>query len=117
LESQSLRNPRATTSLPLLEDEGEEKPFPSPLSFVVSRAAERPTTSSTMMRSCLPLRCALRRCFFPVEDDDIIIITIRFSFRDVVNDEPDDELAKLEHRGEKEEDNTADGILLLRYYY
>ena len=118
LESQSLKNPRATTSLPLLEDEGEEKPFPSsPLSFVVSRAAERPTTSSTTMRCCLPLRRALRRCFFPVEDDDIIHKSIRFSFRDVVNDESDfDELAKLEeHRGEKEEENTADGIVVLRY--
>ena len=46
--------------------------------------------------------------------DDIINAT-RFSFRDVVNDDSDDELAKLEHRGEKEEDNTADGILLVWY--
>ena len=61
----------------------------------------------------LPLRCVLRRCFFPVEDDDIID-TIRFSFRDV-NDDSDDEAAKLEHRGGKEETNTADGIL--SYYY
>ena len=69
------------------------------------------------MRCCLPFRRALRRCFFPVEDDDIVNKSIRFSFRDVVNDESDfDELAKLEeHRGEKEEENTADGISVLRY--
>ena len=36
---------------------------------------------------------------FPVEDDDIID-TIRFSFRDVNDDS--DEAAKLEHRGGKE---------------
>ena len=66
------------------------------------------------MTCCLlPLRCVLRRCFFPVEDDDIID-TIRFSSRDV-NDDSDDEAAKLEHRGGKEETNTADGIL--SYYY
>jgi hypothetical protein len=113
LESQSLRNPRATTSLPLLEDEGEEKPFPSPLSFVVSRAAERPTTSSTRMRCLLPLRCALRRCFFP---DDIITIRFRADDDDDVNDD-DDEAAKLSPRKEKEEEvkgpsNVADDILI-----
>jgi hypothetical protein len=107
LESQSLRNPRATTSLPLLEDEGEEKPFPSsPLSFVVSRAAERPTTSSTTMRRCLPLRRALRRCFFP---DDIITI---------LADDDEEDAAKLSPpRGEKEEEvngtsATADDMLI-----
>ena len=113
LESQSLRNPRATTSLPLLDEEGEEKtPLSSPLSFVVSRAAERPTTSSTMMRCLLPLRCVLRRCFFP---DDII--TIRFCADDDDVNDDDDEAAKLSPRGEKEEEvngtnNTADDILI-----
>jgi hypothetical protein len=107
LESQSLKNPRATTSLPLLEDEGEEKPFPSsPLSFVLSRAAERPTTSSTTMRRCLPLRRALRRCFFP---DDIITI---------LADDDEEDAAKLSPpRGEKEEEvngtsATADDMLI-----
>jgi hypothetical protein len=107
LESQSLKNPRATTSLPLLEDEGEEKPFPSsPLSFVVSHAAERPTTSSTTMRRCLPLRRALRRCFFP---DDIITI---------LADDDEEDAAKLSPpRGEKEEEvngtsATADDMLI-----
>jgi hypothetical protein len=111
LESQSLKNPRATTSLPLLEDEGEEKPFPSsPLSFVLSRAAERPTTSSTTMRRCLPLRRALRRCFFP---DDIITILAD----DDVNDDEEDAAKLSPPRGEKEEEvngtsATVDDMLI-----